>query len=73
MLFAAVGIPLYILSNGAKYSNFSISSPRLSMISFKNSSHFNWCVVVVCKSPSVVSDSATAWTTQSLEFSRSEY
>lgn len=29
MLFAAVGIPLYILSNGAKYSNFSISSPTL--------------------------------------------
>lgn len=29
MLFAAVGIPFYILSNGAKYSNFSITSPAL--------------------------------------------
>ena len=29
MLFAAVGIPFYILSNGDKYSNFSKSSPTL--------------------------------------------
>ena len=29
VLFAAVGIPFYVLSNGAKYSDFSITPPTL--------------------------------------------